>query len=65
MQKVAIVELSICFMHPTELLRESFQIKMDQNCSFEVIHTKPLHQHYSRKADGSDMQNIMEGIFYC
>lgn len=50
-------------MHPVELSRESFQIKMDQNCGFEVIHTKPLHQNYSRKADGSDMQNIMEGTF--
>lgn len=37
---------------------------MDQNCGFEVIHTKPMHQHNSGKADGSDMQNIVEGIFY-
>lgn len=51
-------------MHPVELSRESFQIKMDQNCGFEVIHTKPLHQNYSRKADGSDMQNIVEGNFH-
>lgn len=54
--------LVLRLLHLTLILK-CFQIKMDKYCSFEVIYSKPLHRHNSRKVNGTDMQNTLEGIF--
>lgn len=41
-----------------------FQSEVVKNCCFEAIHTKPVHQFNQREADGTDMQNFVEGSSY-
>ena len=38
-----------------------FQSEVVKNCCFEAFHTKPVHQFNQREADGTDMQNFVEG----
>lgn len=55
--------LVLRLMHLT-VIPKCFQIKMDKHSGFEVIHSKPLHRHNSRKVNGTDMQSTLEGIFF-